>query len=122
MALIEGFRVQNYRVLKDITLGRLSNTQDATPLTPFTVVIGKNGVGKSSLFDAFGFLSDCIKTDIETAAAQIVEIRETVQEIFIPKYVETERSQPPLFQRCSDADLLSWGVPAEWLPDVRTAT
>lgn len=58
----------------------------------------------------------------QTGAAQIVEIRETVQEIFIPKYVEQERSLPPLFQRCSDADLLSWGVPAEWLPDVRTAT
>jgi predicted ATPase len=67
MALIEGFRVQNYRALKDITLGRLSNNQNATPLTPFTVVIGKNGVGKSSLFDAFGFLSDCITFDIETA-------------------------------------------------------
>jgi ATP-dependent exoDNAse (exonuclease V) beta subunit/mRNA-degrading endonuclease RelE of RelBE toxin-antitoxin system len=58
----------------------------------------------------------------QTGAAQIVEIRETVQEIFIPKYVEQERSQPPLFQRCSDVDLLSWGVPAEWLGDVRTAT
>ncbi|MEI8094420.1 MAG: AAA family ATPase [Spirochaetales bacterium] len=67
MALIEGFRVQNYRALKDISLGRLSNTQDAISLTPFTVVIGKNGVGKSSLFDAFGFLSDCITFDIETA-------------------------------------------------------
>lgn len=25
-----------------------------------TAVIGKNGVGKSTLFDAFGFLADCL--------------------------------------------------------------
>ena len=58
MALIEGFRVQNYRALRDVTLGKLSNQQSGEPLTPFTVVIGKNGVGKSTLFDAFGFVAD----------------------------------------------------------------
>lgn len=67
MALIEGFRVQNYRALHDITLGKLSHQQDGEPLTPFTVVIGKNGVGKSTLFDAFGFVADCLSHDVETA-------------------------------------------------------
>jgi predicted ATPase len=67
MALIEGFRVQNYRSLKDVTLGRLSTQQDTEPLTPLTVVIGKNGVGKSTLFDAFGFLADCLTTNVEAA-------------------------------------------------------
>lgn len=67
MALIEGFRVQNYRALRDITLGRLSNQQRGEPLSPFTVVIGKNGVGKSTLFDAFGFVSDCLTSDVEAA-------------------------------------------------------
>lgn len=67
MALIEGFRVRNYRALRDVTLGRLSNQQYGEPLTPFTVVIGKNGVGKSTLFDAFGFISDCLSHDVETA-------------------------------------------------------
>ena len=32
-----------------------------------TAVIGKNGVGKSSLFDAFGFLADCLKLGVEEA-------------------------------------------------------
>jgi len=36
-------------------------------LTPLTAVIGKNGVGKSSLFDAFGFLADCLKLGVEEA-------------------------------------------------------
>ena len=67
MALIEGFRVQNYKALRDVTLGRLSNQQQEEPLTPFTVVIGKNGVGKSTLFDAFGFVADCLSHDVETA-------------------------------------------------------
>jgi len=67
MAKIEGFRIQNYRVLKDVILGKLWNTQKAQPLTPMTAVIGKNGVGKSSLFDAFGFLADCLKLGVEEA-------------------------------------------------------
>lgn len=67
MAKIEGFRIRNYRVLKDITLGKLWNTQQERPLTPMTAVIGKNGTGKSSLFDAFGFLSDCLRNGVEEA-------------------------------------------------------
>ena len=70
MALIEGFRIQNYRSLRDIAMGRIGTVpelRNAVPLTPLTVVIGKNGVGKSSIFDAFGFLADCMETDLETA-------------------------------------------------------
>lgn len=67
MAVIEGFRVQNYRALRDVTLGKLSSQQAGEPLTPFTVVIGKNGVGKSTLFDAFGFVADCLSADVESA-------------------------------------------------------
>lgn len=67
MSKIEGFRVKNYRVLRDITLGKLWNTQNARSLTPITAVIGKNGVGKSTIFDTFGFLADCLKLGLESA-------------------------------------------------------
>ncbi len=67
MAKIEGFRVKNFRALKDVTLGRLWNQQKAEPLTPMTAVIGKNGAGKSTLFDAFGFLADALKSGVEEA-------------------------------------------------------
>lgn len=70
MAMIEGFRIQNYRSLRDIAMGRIGTDQKlrgAEPLTPMTAVIGKNGVGKSSIFDAFGFLADCMETDLESA-------------------------------------------------------
>lgn len=67
MAKIEGFRIKNFRALKDVTLGRLWNLQQDEPLTPMTAVIGKNGVGKSTLFDAFGFLADALKSGVEEA-------------------------------------------------------
>lgn len=67
MAKIEGFRIKNFRALKDVTLGRLWNQKHVEPLTPMTAVIGKNGVGKSTLFDAFGFLADSLKSGVEEA-------------------------------------------------------
>ena len=38
MALIEGFRVRNYRALRDVTLGKLSADQTGEPLTPFICI------------------------------------------------------------------------------------
>lgn len=67
MAKIEGFRIRNYRTLRDIKLGRLWNDKGTGDLAPMTAVIGKNGAGKSSLFDAFGFLADCLKYGVEDA-------------------------------------------------------
>jgi len=67
MALIEGFRIRNYRALKDVTIGRLWDQQTIPPLTPLVAVIGKNGVGKSTLFDSFGFLADCLAVGVEEA-------------------------------------------------------
>jgi predicted ATPase len=67
MALIEGIKIKNYRSLKDVTLGKTWQERDFKPLTPLTVVIGKNGVGKSSLFDAFGFLADCLTYGVDEA-------------------------------------------------------
>ena len=70
MALIEGVKIQNYRSLRDIAMGKIGtdpSLRKASPLSPLTVVIGKNGVGKSSIFDAFGFLADCMETDLESA-------------------------------------------------------
>jgi predicted ATPase len=67
MPTIEGIRIQNFRSLKDVRLGRVYPRSKTDSLTPLTVVIGKNGVGKSSLFDAFGFLADALKFGVEEA-------------------------------------------------------
>ena len=64
-----------------------------------------------------------LETHPKTGAAQFVEIRERVEEIAIPKYVEaTPAPKPPLFASLHDSELLGYGVPSEWLPDVRNAT
>ncbi len=62
-----------------------------------------------------------LETHPKTGAAQLVEIRETVQEIVIPKYVEAARPKPALFAHVSESELLGYGVPQEWLADVRAA-
>ncbi|WP_373514122.1 3'-5' exonuclease [Persicitalea sp.] len=59
-----------------------------------------------------------------TGAAQLVEIRETVREIIVPLYVPEETTaapKPGLFAHLSDDTLLSYGIPPEWLADVRAA-
>ena len=67
MPLLEGFRVQNYRALRDVALGRTTLNPEARPITPLVAVIGKNGTGKSSLFDAFGFILDSLDKGVEYA-------------------------------------------------------
>lgn len=57
-----------------------------------------------------------------TGAAQIVEVRETVEEIVTQRYVEEAVRKPPLFAAETDDTLLSWGVPEDWLDTVRQAT
>jgi hypothetical protein len=70
-----------------------------------------------------------LETHPKTGAAQLVEIRETVQQIVVPVYVQAELPLPQsvapekaLFGDRTDGELLSYGVPPEWLADVKQAT
>ena len=71
-----------------------------------------------------------LETHPKTGAAQLVEIRELVREVIVPNYVQTEIelgpkpniSKSPIFSELSDEDLLGFGVPIEWLTDVKVAT
>ncbi len=63
-----------------------------------------------------------LETHPKTGAMQLVEVRETVKEVVIPKYTEVEQPKPLLFAKLSDDELLSYGVPVDWLSDVRLAT
>ena len=68
-----------------------------------------------------------IETHPKTGAAQLVEVRETVKEIAVPRYVEVEqpaaaKAKPSLFAHLDDDRLLGYGVPPEWLNDVKAAT
>ena len=72
-----------------------------------------------------------LETHPKTGAAQLVEIRETVQEIVIPNYVHPEvdietplpvKPSIALFSSKTDDELLSYGIPVEWLADVKNST
>lgn len=72
-----------------------------------------------------------LETHPKTGAAQLVEIRETVQQVFLPMRVQEEPlkpllpipAKPPiLFTMVSGEELLGYGVPPEWLADVQEAT
>ena len=58
-----------------------------------------------------------------TGAAQLVELRERVEEITVPILVETKQELPPKppLKGIAESDLLSYGVPPESLDDVRNA-
>ncbi len=59
-----------------------------------------------------------------TGAAQLIEIRELVKEIVSPVFISASQPttvRPPIFAGKSDEELLGYGVPSEWLDDVRKA-
>lgn len=55
---LQRIRIQNYRVLRDITFD---------DLTPLTVLFGPNGSGKSTVFDVFAFLHEAFSTNLRRA-------------------------------------------------------
>jgi predicted ATPase len=55
---IESISIRNYRVFKDAELRDLPG---------MAVLVGKNGTGKSTLFDVFGFLRDALADNVHVA-------------------------------------------------------
>lgn len=55
---IESIRLKNFKAFRDATL---------KDIPPFLVVVGANGVGKTTLFDVFGFLHDCLMSNVRQA-------------------------------------------------------
>ena len=65
-----------------------------------------------------------LETHPTTGAAQLVELREVIQEVIVPVYVEAEQHAPAKlspFAHMPESQLLGYGVPEEWLDDVRVA-
>ncbi|MDI9408126.1 MAG: AAA family ATPase [Candidatus Pacebacteria bacterium] len=58
---IESLRIKNYKSFKDLHLKNLP---------AMCVFVGKNGVGKSTLFDVFSFLSDSLRDNVSVALAK----------------------------------------------------
>ncbi len=63
MPQLLGIRIRNFKCLADVRLGY----KKGEPLPSLCCFIGPNGCGKSSLLDAFAFLSDSLKEGVGTA-------------------------------------------------------
>lgn len=57
---IESLRIKNFRVFHDVYVEDIPN---------MAVFVGQNGVGKTTFFDVFGFLHDCLSSNVRTALA-----------------------------------------------------
>lgn len=55
---IESLKIHNFKVFKDVEVRDIPN---------LAVFLGKNGTGKTTFFDIFGFLHDCLNSNVRTA-------------------------------------------------------
>jgi predicted ATPase len=55
---IESITIKNYKSLQNITIDNIPK---------FSVFVGANGTGKSTLFDVFGFLRDALQNNVRQA-------------------------------------------------------
>ena len=66
---IESLKVHNFRVFNDIKV---------EDIPPMAVFLGKNGAGKTTFFDIFGFLHDSLNSNIRSALSKRGGFQEVV--------------------------------------------
>lgn len=106
MGKILGIAIQNYGSLKDIKMGKLFREQDSKELGNMVAIIGPSGNGKSTIADAFGFISDCLYGDVESACDaknrggydQLVSQNHTEPIHFEIYYKESNNSRPITYE------------------------
>jgi predicted ATPase len=78
---IEFIRVKNFKALKDIEINTLSN---------LNIFVGANGTGKTTLFDVFGFLKDCLIHNVTKAIQSRGGYNELVSRGYTDQDIEIE--------------------------------
>lgn len=63
---LESIHLKNFRAFKDVQM---------TDIPSFCVLVGANGVGKSTFFSVFGFLKDAMSTDVNHALVKLGGVR-----------------------------------------------
>lgn len=66
---IESIRIKNYKSFQDVEMDKLPE---------LAIFVGANGVGKTTLFDVFGFLSDALNNNIRQALAKRGGFKEVI--------------------------------------------
>ena len=116
--------------LHRVTGARDPNFWSARVNLDFRIIVHRSDEGVTLCYvghheDAYKWAeSRKLETHPTTGAAQLVELREVIQEIAVPSYVEAALQappKPPLFVHLPDDQLLGYGVPVEWLNDVKAA-
>ena len=106
MGKILGIAIKNYGSLKDVKMGKLFSERGADELGNMVAIIGPSGNGKSTIADAFGFISDCISSDVETACDeknrggfdQLISQSEAKEIHFEIYYKENQNSRPITYE------------------------
>ena len=57
---VQTLKIKNFKVFKDVEITNIPN---------MAVFLGMNGAGKSTFFDVFGFLNDCLTKNVKAALA-----------------------------------------------------
>ncbi len=112
MGKIEGIKIQNYGVLKDIVLGKTRTHQNVRALGNLVAVIGPSGNGKSTLADAFGFIADCLEMGGEAACdannrggfEKLISQGATAPILFELYYRESSNTRPITYELEIDSD------------------
>lgn len=112
MPQLEGIRIENYRALRSVRMGRTFDTRTHQPLPKMVALVGPNGAGKSSFLDALGFIGDCLTGNVEEACDR--EHRRGFEQlrtrgksgpiVFDLYYRETENSKPISYELQIDLD------------------
>lgn len=67
---IESIKLRNFRAFREV---------DLVDIPQLCVVVGANGTGKSTLFDVFGFLKDCLVSNVSRACKAVVVFESNLQ-------------------------------------------
>lgn len=115
MGKILGIAIKNYGSLKDVKIGQLYSDRNTEPLGNMIAIIGPSGNGKSTLADAFGFVADCLATDVESACDannrggydQLVSQNSCEPIQFEIYYRESSNARPITYELTIDKDKLN---------------
>ena len=78
---VESIRLKNFKTFQNVALEEIQ---------PYTVFVGANGVGKSTFFDVFGFLRDCLRDNVRPALAKRGGFKEVVSRGHEQEEIEIE--------------------------------
>ncbi len=78
---VETIRIKNFKALRNVTMSQIPN---------FCVIVGANGTGKTTLFDVFSFLQDCLTHNVTKALQSRGGFEEVISRNSTTKQIEFE--------------------------------